>query len=331
MHRLLEMVRLADGTAADIVLVEGPDSEYRQPILSLLAHKGGHWDEHLRLALDGDTDALETRWYLACLDGVPVANAMTVERHGVGILGHVYTVVEQRQRGLCKAVLAHLMEDFRARGGRALLLGTGFESVAYRIYESFGFRSLEGGFMQYLREPMDEFDADWFRLEPATICPARWEHWPLVAMLGARTDHSGLRSLAWGLRSIGNLESAYCAFMQQARHGEAAGVVAVSETGAVVACTTMVPFRVGSTGKSLPGVWLVDAFAHSLHRYKLEAALGALPRREGKQIAFVPVTDEERAAAYAHTGFLREGLLGGLLRDSGVDTDVAIYGRRIGE
>ena len=191
MHRTLNTVTLADGTTADIVLIQAPDADYRDAVLTLLAHKSDPWQVHLRAALDNGTDYLETRWYLAIMHGTPVANVMTVERNGVGILGHVYTMEQHRQKGLCKAVLTNVMTDFRQRSGKALVLGTGYESVAYRIYEAFGFRSLKGGFMQYLAEPQDRFDAEWFAPADAIVQTARWEHWPLVAMLGARDDGTG--------------------------------------------------------------------------------------------------------------------------------------------
>src|SRR5207248_6496886 len=128
----------------------------------LLVHKGSGFEVHMRMALRGETDRLETRYYLGMLEGVPVANVMTVESDGVGILGHVFTRPEHRRKGICQAIMGRLMEDFRQRNGRVLLLGTGFESAPYWIYHSFGFRSLKGGFMRYDAPAAEGFDRNWF-------------------------------------------------------------------------------------------------------------------------------------------------------------------------
>lgn len=330
MERALGTVRLRDGRQAELLVVEAPDAGRRDEILALLAHKGPEWQVHLHEALAGRTNALETRWYLAEVQGELVANAMTVERHGVGILGHVFTREAFRQRGLCNAVLGALMEDFRSRNGRALVLGTGYESVAYRIYESFGFRSLRGGFMEYLAEPREEFDAEWFGPGDAETVPARWEHWPLVAMLAARPAGYGLRSVAWGLRDISNLEHPYCTFMGQVMKREAAGAVAVTGAGAVVACATVTPFVPGGGRDPWAETWLVDAFAHSLHTYKLEATIAGLPRLKGKHVAFVPAADETAVAAFLANGFVREGLCRGLVADEPLRRDVVLLGREVG-
>ena len=327
MHQVLGRASLANGDRVEIVRVEAPSAEFREAILNILAHKGADWQVHLREALDGRTDALETRWYLAVTGGHAVANAMTVERHGVGILGHVYTKPDYRQQGLCKAVLTCLMDDFRSRGGRALLLGTGYESVAYRIYESIGFQSLRGGFMQYLSTDQQSFDAGWFGPGDAVVSPARWEHWPLVSMLAARTGIAAPRSVEWGLEDIGNLEHSYCRFMGQVLDGEASGTVAVTHAGAVVACATRTPLCIGSSCHAWPGAWLVDAFAHPLHGYKMELTLGALEPRPGKHLALVPVADSAKMTAFLNNGFSLEGTSRGLALQGAIRADVAVLGR----
>ncbi|HLJ54190.1 MAG TPA: GNAT family N-acetyltransferase [Chthonomonadaceae bacterium] len=149
MLTMLGEERTKAGEALTVEVVTAPDGEYAESIRDLLAHKGPEWELHIRAALDGETDALETRFYLGLLDGRPVANVMTVESLGIGILGHVFTRPEQRRKGICQAIFRRLLQDFGRRDGRVLLLGTGFESAAYWIYHSFGFRSLNGGFMRY--------------------------------------------------------------------------------------------------------------------------------------------------------------------------------------
>src|SRR5689334_12172317 len=137
MYEKLGEQTLKTGETLEIGLVTAPDDAHMAGVQDLLGHKGGEWNEHIHAALAGDTDALETRFYLGLLEGRPAANIMTVERHGVGILGHVFTRPEERRKGICQAVMARQMDHFRARDGHVLLLGTGFESPPYWIYHSF--------------------------------------------------------------------------------------------------------------------------------------------------------------------------------------------------
>lgn len=317
---------LPDGQRVEIALVQAPDRQYRDAILTLLAHKGGAWETHMIAALDGAAGSLETRWYLGIIDDRPVANVMTVEQHGVGILGHVYTQDGFRRQGICKAILTHAMADFRSRNGQALILGTGYDSVPYRIYHSFGFRSLRGGFMQYTSRAPEDFDRDWFSGEAADVTTAAWEHWPLVAMLAARPDGSNLRSVAWGLRDMGNLEGPYCEFMRLRSEGAAEGTVTVTRHGAAVACATCVPFRIGWNDRPWPDTWLVDAFAHPHYSGALEATIRALPWRSGKSLALVRSTDEERIAAFCAAGFSCEGMIPGLIASGSYDGDIQVLG-----
>ncbi len=309
METVLAQKCLDDGAVLNISVVRAPDETRRDAILQLLSHKGPDWDVHLESALAGEAEPLETRWYLGSLAGDPTANVMTVERHGVGILGHVYTREAYRRRGIARCVLQAALEDFDRRGGRTLLLGTGYESVAYRLYESLGFRSLRGGFMQYLHGSRDEFTSAWFEAGEDRLEQADWQHWPLITVLGAYPDQTGSRSLAWGLWDIANLESEYCSFMTLVQRSLAGGIVSVTASGAAVACATWTPFKIGHCGASIPDTWLVDAFSHPLHKYKLNGVLAALRLPEGKAIAIIPSDDQERISAFQNVGFAREGAL----------------------
>jgi hypothetical protein len=72
------------------------------------------------------------------------------------------------------------MEHFASRQGKTLFLNTDFGSVAYRIYEKFGFRSIEKGFdfMAYHATSREEFEAAYFTTAETAIQPLDWPHWP---------------------------------------------------------------------------------------------------------------------------------------------------------
>jgi hypothetical protein len=71
---------------------------------------------------------LDVFYYILHRDGVPFTNMMNIEYRGVGLYGHVFTKPEDRQKGAASALMPMLMDDFRARGGKALYLGTGYDS-----------------------------------------------------------------------------------------------------------------------------------------------------------------------------------------------------------
>ena len=99
----------ANLTLRQIGLVTAPEEAHMAGVEDLLGHKGGEWQEHIHAALAGETDSLETRFYLGLLGRDPVANIMTVESRGVGWLGHVYTRPEHRRKGICRAVMGRQM------------------------------------------------------------------------------------------------------------------------------------------------------------------------------------------------------------------------------
>lgn len=320
--------KLKSGESLEVVAVLGPDAEFADRVGALLAHKGGEWKFHIDSALRGETDGLETRYYLGLLDGVPVGNVMTVESLGIGILGHVFTVPEQRRKGICQAIMGHLMDDFRARGAHVLLLGTGYESPAYWIYHAFGFRSLEGGFMRYgvAEEP---YESRWFTPCAVKTAPFGWRHWPLAGLLGADAGGELLRSAAWRLFGMGNLESPIVRFMKALADGRGtSGVVLETERGAVVGCATIHP--TGGAPNGFPGVWLLDFFTHPNFAGRAAEMVRALKWPEGKVIAYVDTGAPEKAAALESCGFTREGTLRQFLRTGGASHDVWIYGTTSG-
>jgi GNAT superfamily N-acetyltransferase len=322
MYELLDRETLKTGETLEIGVVTSPEEEYAPGIEELLSHKGEMWRAHIRAALEGRAERLETRFYLGLIEGKPVANIMTVERLGVGILGHVYTRPEQRRKGICHAVMSRQMEHFRQRGGHVLTLGTGFESPPYWIYHGFGFRSLKGGFMRYAVEPDHAFEERWFAPAPAQVKPVAWEHAPLIALIASLPGAEYLRSVAWRYAGIENLERALIEFFARQLAGDpVGGCVLESETGAVAGCATWHPHPLWSD------VWLVDSFTHANFPAQTPDLLEGLEVPPGKQIAYLDAQAREKAALYESCGFVLEGTLTRFLRADGEPRDVWVYGR----
>jgi hypothetical protein len=322
MYAVLTQGRLPSGKAIECGVVLAPDALYEQQVTALLGHKGPSWSEHIAASLRGETDDLETRFYIATVEGSVVANIMTIERAGVGILGHVFTVPEARRQGICKTLMGAQNADFRARGGKRLVLGTGFESHPYWIYHSFGFRSLRGGFMAFSVGDGADPTSDWYDPNGAVVAPCAWRHWPGLAILASTDLSDAFRSAAWDVADIGNLEWPYVRFMQMLReeHG-VQGAVLEGRNGAALGWVTLTQMPAGYCG-GWPGTWLLDSYAHPAAAERLTDLLAALQVPAGKTLAWVPVGDEVRASACRSIGMECEGVVKGLM--GGVDA--ALFG-----
>ncbi len=321
MYERLGEAALKSGERLEIGLVTAPDGDLGPGIRALLGHKGPTWREHIRAALEGEADSLETRFYLGLLEGAPVANVMTVERHGVGILGHVFTQPEHRRKGIIREVMQRQMDHFRSRGGHVLTLGTGFESPPYWIYHSFGFRSLQGGFMRYETDPESDFVERWFVPGPARVEQAAWGHWPLLALTASYPATDFLRSVVWRMYGIGNLEGPYVEFMAtRSADPGVLGVVLETESGAVAGCATVVPLPLW------PGVRLLDVFAHPQYEDRMEELIRGLSLPAGRIAAYADVGDTPRTRALQAAGFTYEATLPGMLRTGEESRPVQVFG-----
>jgi GNAT superfamily N-acetyltransferase len=117
-------------------------------LCEFFGHKGWPYEDCIRDFLEhgseGEREGLEWRFYLARADGRPVSNICTWEHRGIGILGHVYTRPEWRQKGLAKRLFALQMKDFAERDGREMYLNVMPGSVAHRLYRSLGYEDIDG-------------------------------------------------------------------------------------------------------------------------------------------------------------------------------------------
>jgi hypothetical protein len=290
--------------------VFSPD-ELRDPqIRPFLGHKPPNYLHHLDSAMAGECDDLQTHFYIGVIDEEVVGNIMTIEANGVGIFGHVNTRADQRRKGICSQIMERQMEDFRAREGRVLLLGTGYQSAAYNIYASFGFKDWKvgrPGMMRYDNPEDPNFEEHFFAHSPTQPVPARWKHWPLVSLIAhIHQPDVYLRSLLFEIFGVQLLEGAYCKYMQEHNpNPEASAFVLESSTGAVVACVTRVPDR-----RWLGQVNLLDLFYHeNFTRYDLIPLLEALPPTSKPTQCWVDPRDHEKNAALERVGFRRSAVV----------------------
>ena len=183
MHVKLGEITLKTNECMEVGVISVPDETHAEEIKKFLGHKPGNFKWHIDRCVTESLDALETRFYVGKIEGNIITNIMTVEHDGIGILGHVFTLPDQRRKGACKGVMAYQMDEFRQRNGRDLYLGTGYNGHPYHIYHSFGFESVipESGFMQYQVD--DDFCETYFATTSAHPKPVEWHDWPKLTAL----------------------------------------------------------------------------------------------------------------------------------------------------
>ncbi len=311
-------IALPSGATAEIGLVCGPLEGDPYRIAELLEHKQQPWHQHIVEALDHPLGDLETRFTIARLGDLAIANVMTIEHRGVGILGHVYTRPEHRRQGLCQALFEVLLPDFRARGGRQLTLGTGYDSPPYWIYHRHGFRPLlpESGFMRLRLEP--EFALRWFAPAPTRIVPLQWRHWATVAQLFAEPVGDGLA--CWQLQCFGprNFEGSFLPLFLPTEAWRGVEVrVLETESGAAVG------FALLHRDRRWPTAKVLDVVCHPNFGDRLPALIASLPL-DGRVQCYLPAAASARRAAVEKAGLRLEGTFPDQLGDG---REVMIFGK----
>src|SRR5688500_1900224 len=109
MYTPLGSETLKTGERMEIGVVQGPDPEWLPRVVPFLGHKGPDTRVHIRRSLEEPLDALQTRYYVGCVDGEVISQIMVVGDRGAGILGHVYTDPDHRRKGACAAIMARQM------------------------------------------------------------------------------------------------------------------------------------------------------------------------------------------------------------------------------
>ena len=321
MHEPLTEVQLRTGESLKILVVEAPDDEHAGTVLNLLSHKGELRQWQFQEDFGGRAPGLRSRYYLGFLQGRAVANISVWESGVTGELGHVHTLEPYRRRGICKAVMEVQMEDFRRRGGRVLVLGTGYDSPAYHIYSSFGFRSMTpgSGAMVYLRDP--DFFEDFFAAGPVECLDAEWRDLGTVCTLMAVPEGDWLRSKREGKYGRVNYEASYVRDMQEVRNGTRQARIARTDGGATVAYAVLGPDPSWS-GQA----WLLDVFAHPSFPGCVPDLLAAMHWPDRPVYCYLDA-DSPTGAGLLAAGFTETARWPGLLQGPEGPVDVAVLRR----
>ena len=324
MYDKLGEVVLKTEERMEVGVITAPDTPHAEEVKQFLGHKGGNYEWHIQRCVTEVLDALETRFYVGKLDGRVITNIMTVEHEGIGILGHVFTLPQQRRKGACKGVMGYQMEDFRQRTGRALYLGTGYNSHPYYIYHSFGFESVfpESGFMKY--HVNLDFEEHYFAPAPAEPKAVEWHDWPKVTALSGIVGWDTLRSLTWGVYGPTNLEGGFLGFKHALETEDVYhdAKLLIKSDGAIVGWAT-----VSRDVRWKPATAVLDLFFHPNFADDVPALLSAMVFPESKVQCYVDSGAEKKAEVLEAAGFTCEGRFKNQFRYGGQHYDVLAFAR----
>lgn len=305
MFQTLGTVQLKSGEEVEAAVIRGAHPEWSQRMQKLLWHKGDPWNWQNAQMLEVD-HGLDANFYVLHRDGDPFANIMTIELAGVGIFGHVWTQPADRQQGAISRLMRLQMNDFVARDGKALFLGTGYDSHAYRIYASYGFASIEpeSGYMNYYSQSQAAFEATYFAPAKGEIQALNWRHWPTSAALFLGDFPGLVRCSALGLIGRESTESAFLPALvdaeQRQKDGQPPAVLAL--------CNPDTQAVVGVSAWSWHPLWhdtcLVDCYCHPNYWGQAAALLSALQLPTARQtIAYIDAGNATKATLFEKAGF----------------------------
>jgi hypothetical protein len=308
MYQPLAAADLKTGERMEAGVVRAPDREWAPRLVPFLGHKTDAYRAHLRRALVEELDALETRFYVGHVGGRLLSQAMVVGSRGVGILGHVYTLPEERRKGACAAVLQALMADCRAAGFGVLCLGTGYNTPPYHLYRTVGFEGVAPGSGCMIWEAEPGAQAALFAPGPASIREARWDDWAYFDLLAKQPlaeDEELPRSAVLGLKGQSNAEGPFVRF--QALREQEPRIQAralVSELGATAGWALLAP-----DPRWFGDVWVLDLHAHRSFTERLPDLAFSVDLPDAPVAAYLTEPEGPKAAALHAAGFRRHAAL----------------------
>ena len=325
METLLSELTLRSGEVMKVIKTTAPEPAWTQRILTFLVHKGEHWLGPMRVAYNQGLDGLVGGDFLGVLDdGQVVSNLTTVEHNGVAMLGHVFTSPEHRRRGICAALMGHMCDDFVQRGGRFMSLGTGYGSVAYHIYHSFGFRGRgDSGKMTWL--PDQRFHDTHFAPADTTVRDTRWDDWPKLDALYATSGQWQLKGLHFGQFGHSGYESQYLSLRKEMCEGPVLDVKVMAKPDGAIVGHALLAVQALWAGRAL----VLDFMVHENFYGQAAQLLSVVSLPEGRKVqAFCDEDAKDKMELLAELGFEQEGAFHKQIEDEDhTPLDVVVYGK----
>lgn len=287
----------------------------------MLQHKGDPWNwqnsELLRCRC-----GVDARFFILHRAGVPFANVMLVECGGVALLGHVWTAPTERRSGASSLLMERLLQDFLRNGGKAIFLGTEFDTSPWHYYRRRGFEPVEpgSGYMARYESSAEAFEQQWFQAEEAVIEPLDWPHWVTAAPLCLAGFPGNVRLAAVRLCGRRSSEEPLLGLIRENRRRQVDGgpvramALRDARSAAVLGLACRRPHPLW------PDRDILDVYCHPRWWHRAGDLLAALPSAGGKHtVAYVDRDHLPKQAVLAAAGLRLAAVLPSRLRVGGSD------------
>jgi GNAT superfamily N-acetyltransferase len=316
-------VTLKSGEEARLWQIVAPEPAWTARLLPFLAHKGEPWLGPMRLALDEGLPGCRMSFFECVLGDSIVGNITTVDANGIGMLQHVFTNPDHRRKGICRFLMQVVVDDFTSRDGRAMYLGTGYDSPPFWIYHSFGFHSIEeSGAMKWLPDP--EFERCHFAPDDTTVRDTQWSDWGELQALYQSEQGWYLRGLFFNHTGHSSYEGTYPAMRAAMDQGRVQQVKVLVKADGAVMGHAMVGVQSWWHGEP----YVLDCFVHPNFTGDTAKLLRAVELPTDRKVqCYCDAEASGKMAALETLGFEREALLQRQVRRGDEWLDVAVYTR----
>jgi GNAT superfamily N-acetyltransferase len=300
-----QTAQLRDGAQATATVVRAPDSTWAGRIEAMLGHKGDPWDWQNAEIARKDL-GLEARFFLLQRGEAPFANIMLAETEGVGLLGHVWTEAADRGLGASSVLMELLLADFRDRGGRALFLGTVFDTAPWHYYRRRGFEPVESGsgYMALYQSTESDFYSGWFEVGSAEIKMLGWPDWPAAAPLFLGAFPGAVRISATQLIGRRSPEGPLLPLLREEEKRQSAGLPGCACILRAVGKAAVLGFASRFPDSTWPDLQRVDLYCHPKWWHRAGELLAALPAAEpGQSLAYADADLAPKCQALERAGF----------------------------
>jgi hypothetical protein len=281
------MTPLRTGDIIEIHMVEPPDERYEQSVRSFLSPSKKIWMWHLNLSLRGELDELDSRYYLGFLKDRMISNVTTWEHGPIGIVGHLFTAEDYRNRGACTTLMRTVIHDFLSRDGKTLI--GGFKPASRSVAEKLGFRSImkHSEVMRYDSSP--DFVQEYFQPGNMSCRDSTWKDWPGISFLFTVEQGWSLRSMKHKILGPYDYEDYFLEDMWQRTKSSCMSKVLATKKHRILGYATLT-----LTHRPEGDSWLLDFFVHPVAVSNVETLLNAFDWPEGKIECYVEAGCREK-------------------------------------
>jgi len=308
-------IPLKTGENMQILMVKTPDSHYERKIISFLSCTNKLWRWHLNMAVRGELDDLQARFYLGLLKRRIISNVSTWEHGSIGIVAHLFTARNHRRKWACSGLMKAQIQDFRNRGGK-ILIG-GFRPSSYPIAKSLGFQSIidNSEVMHYdLHPSLDR--REYFQAKKLFCRDSMWKDWPGISLLFGVREGWRLRSVKHRIYGAFDYEDYFLEDMRERFKGLCVSKVLITEKESIVGYATLT-----SKHRGKGNFHLLDFFIHPAVVSCANTMLDVIDFPLGKVECYVESECQEKREMLLKRGF-KEKTIQKQIKSNGKKLDI---------